>query len=92
MRLIDGDDLYELVDGGFDLDFDEVPETKAELLEMISKQETIDAVQVVRCKDCKYGDWYTTVEGKRFCYCTVHESSAHTVEDFCSYGEREADD
>lgn len=42
MRLIDADALYELIDGGFDLDFDEIPETKAELLRMIDTQLTIE--------------------------------------------------
>lgn len=41
MRLIDADTLYELIDGGYDLDFDEVPETKKELLRMINEQETV---------------------------------------------------
>ena len=40
-RLIDADVLFELIDGGYDLDFDEVPETKRELLNMIAYQETI---------------------------------------------------
>ena len=44
MRLIDADSLHELIDGGFDLDFDEVPETKRELLRMVDEQPTIDAV------------------------------------------------
>ena len=54
MRLIDADALYELIDGGFDLDFDEVPETKRELLRMVDEQETVNAVPVVRCKDCRW--------------------------------------
>ena len=40
-RLIDADELYDTLDGGYDLDFDEVPETKAELLAMIKRQVTI---------------------------------------------------
>ena len=43
-RLIDGDELIELINGGYDLDFDEVPETKRELLRMIMEQPTVDAV------------------------------------------------
>ena len=53
-RLIDGDALIELINGGYDLDFEEVPETKRELLRMIMEQPTVDAVQVIRCKDCKH--------------------------------------
>ena len=40
-RLIDADELYKLIDGGYDLDFDEDPETKRELLRMINERETV---------------------------------------------------
>ena len=40
MRLIDADALKELIDGGYDIDFSEVPETKRELLNMIDYQGT----------------------------------------------------
>jgi hypothetical protein len=54
IRPIDGNALIELINGGYDLDFNEVPETKRELIRMIMEQPTVDAVPVVRCKDCKY--------------------------------------
>lgn len=44
-RLIDADAFYKLIDGGYDLDFDEVPETKQELLRMI-----IDAPTVIEAE------------------------------------------
>ena len=50
-RLIDADTLKELIDNGYDLDFDEVPETKRELLRMIDEQPTVDAVPV------RHGHW-----------------------------------
>ena len=40
-RLIDGTDLYAVLDGGFDIDLDELPETKDALLCMIQSAETI---------------------------------------------------
>lgn len=63
MRLIDADDLIvmwlDYPDGEQQLKF--VP------YEFIEEAETIDAVQVVRCKDCRYGvDYYH--EGD--CYCS----------------------
>lgn len=66
-RYIDADALKELIDGGFDIDFDEVPETKNALLHMIDYQETADMVEVVRCKDCKHrkGAFHTTRRRKR---------------------------
>ena len=44
--------------------------------------------EVVRCKDCKWGDWYKTVDGKQLCYCTKTGNGGRTEDDFCSYGER----
>lgn len=83
-RYIDADALKELIDGGFDIDFDEVPETKKALLNMIDYQETADVVKVVRCKDCKF--WK-----KRYGLC---EKLSNTYvpfvlmdgDDFCSCG------
>lgn len=49
---------------------------------------TVDAVPVVRCKDCRFSDWYTAVNGKRYCYCMEHCSSGHEDNDFCSNGDR----
>ena len=51
MNLIDRDALAELIDCGYDLDFDEVPETKRELIRMVMEQPTVDAVEV------KHGEW-----------------------------------
>ena len=45
-RLIDADAFYEVLDGGFDLDFDELPETKRELLRMIVDAPTIIDAEV----------------------------------------------
>lgn len=44
---------------------------------------------IVRCKDCKWSDWYETLNGEHRCYCMEHGSSGHTEDDYCSYGERE---
>ena len=51
IRPIDGNALIELINGGYDLDFDEVQETKRELLRMIMEQPTVDAVPV------RHGKW-----------------------------------
>ena len=80
MRLIDADELYDLLDGGYDIDLDELPETKAELLRMIDDQETVDAVPVVRCKDCK---WWNDE------YCVDFMTTDRNG--FCAWGERRED-
>lgn len=47
---------------------------------LIADTPTVDAVPVVRCKDCKY------TGGDFVCYRGVMVQ--HKPEDFCSYGER----
>jgi len=50
-RYIDADVLRDLIDGGYDIDFDEVPETKKALLHMVDYQETVDVRENV------HGEW-----------------------------------
>ena len=55
--------------------------------ERIDEQPTVDAVQVVRCKDCKYG----SPNGKYGCICyhyRLYEAHEMKPEDFCSKAER----
>lgn len=62
---------------------------------------TVDAVEVVRCKDCRYAEAYERNDSKTGCYCHFcgHEftygsnwerkfSPIKEADDFCSYGER----
>lgn len=57
---------------------------------LIDDAPTVDAVEVVRCKDCKY----RKDPENRFCnsYCTKHFSMQAKDGDFCSYGERKYGD
>lgn len=71
---------------------------------MIRKRPTVDAVEVVRCRDCKYwGDEDGKLQdsdGVLFARCKVHNyliDGRHTgwcpaENDFCSYGERKEGD
>lgn len=60
------------------------------LLNIINDAPTIDAVPVVRCRECKYWRRYT---GQRENHC-AGECERHRMEggtyenDFCSYGQR----
>lgn len=47
---------------------------------------TADVVEVVRCKDCKYGHQYTDDK----VWCSLG-SSSYRPNDYCSYGERRED-
>lgn len=44
--------------------------------------------EIIRCKDCKWGDWYTASSGKRYCYCMETGNGGRTEDDYCSYAER----
>ena len=46
---------------------------------------------LVRCKECKWADWYKTADGKQFCYCMETGNGGRTADDFCSRGEREGE-
>lgn len=66
-------------------------QTLGEAYGIIQEMPTVDAVEVVRCKDCKFSDWYTAMDGNQYCYCTEHDSSGHQKNDYCSYGEKDGD-
>ena len=68
------------------------------LIELIEKAPTIDAVPVVRCRECKhfrhYGKTSLFINGKNIkaVWCqrriSYDEEYRMTADDFCSYGER----
>lgn len=89
MRLIDADNVRGLFDAEFketmklihagEAHLDSLAEGFAEADCVIWKMATVDAVPVVRCKDCKYRDG---TPGQPNILCAqMHE------DDFCSYGE-----
>ena len=48
---------------------------------------TVDAVPVVRCKDCKFGDWDSKPNDAMVCMRTK-DGFWRSGNDFCSFGER----
>lgn len=46
-----------------------------------------EAIQIVRCKDCKYGDYDSKPNGAMVCLRT-NDGFWWKETDFCSYGER----
>ena len=88
MRLIDCDEA--IINFGFE--WDDIPPTREEFVRFLKKQSTVDAVPVVRCRDCqrwklsgsKAGNSFSDMEyigGCEFSNYYRRES------DFCSYGE-----
>ena len=45
--------------------------------------------EIVRCKDCKWSDWYNSVDGNIYCYCMETGAAGRTADDYCSYAEKE---
>ena len=97
MRLIDADALHDFVSEEFK---DDVPYEWAWALTAVDHAPAVDAVPVLRCRDCKYwGDEDGKLQGSDgalFARCKAHNyliDGRHTgwcptENDFCSYGER----
>ena len=87
-RLIDADALKEYATGG-------VTSVGFLTLAEIDKAPTIDAVPVVRCKDCKHykhGKHFTDINFcQRLPYYAERGGLNTADDDFCSYGERRED-
>lgn len=90
MRLIDADAMRQdwLENGENEYVYD----TNA-FLDSIDEQPTIDAVPVVRCKDCEHFRDYTDRHFIRWTYCIMRSKPVETdPDDYCSYGERKDGD
>ena len=57
----------------------------------IRKLPAADVAPVVRCKDCKYGDYDSKPDGAMVCLRTK-DGFWRKETDFCSYGERKDND
>ena len=86
MRLIDLDSEYiqeTLYRRGF--------KTRQDIEEWLNSAPIIDAVPVVRCKDCKFGDWDSEPNDAMVCMRTK-DGFWRFGNDFCSFGERKGGD
>ena len=93
MRLIDADELKEA------LRISWVRKAKMPMeadpfltfaMSDIANAPTIDAVEVVRCKECKY--WQDNNNGYPHEECRWGKEETPDDNDYCSYGERREDD
>ena len=83
MRLIDADEV--IINFGFE--WDDIPPTREEFVRFLKKQQTINAVPVVRCRECKHrgtDDCIFHIKGEP----ADEELLLKLDNDFCSYGER----
>ena len=82
-RLIDADRIvYSWV-----IDNDGEEHDGITLQSIIDKMPTVDAVPVVRCKDCKECEERHTANYLPFLYCKLHEHSV-SYNAFCCWAER----
>ena len=86
MRLIDADEA--IINFGFE--WDDISPTRDEFVAFLKKQPTIDAVPVVRCRDCKFGDWDSEPNDAMVCMRTK-DGFWRSGNDFCSFGKRKDD-
>ena len=83
MRLIDANEA--IINFGFE--WDDIPPTREEFVRFLKKQPTVDAVPVVRCRECKHrgtDDCIFHIKGEP----ADEELLLKLDNDFCSYGER----
>ena len=97
MRLIDADTVSKLFDAEFketiklicegETHLDNLAEGFCEAYRVIQNMPTVDAVPVVRCRDCEYAK-NAKVNKKGFRICPASHMEI-VDDDYCSYGERE---
>ena len=85
MRLIDADRLSEVIYDNVSALYEDAVCAKEDCLAEIEAAQTVDAVPVVRCRECKHCD-------PENYYCDHPMGTAAPLrrkpDDFCSYGER----
>ena len=82
MRLIDADALLKQIRI-------RKPLYRTDVEKLIKGAPTVDAVQVVRCKDCKWSESNHDYEDGYFCHHISHNQRWEVFSlCFCNYGER----
>lgn len=100
MRQIDADELRRRIIA-FSTGSNTTYLTVENIVMMINKADTVDAVPVVRCKGCEHAERYERTDGTAGYYCGHPQNTfvfgdrwdrvfkpVKKPDDFCSYGER----
>lgn len=89
------DAIQAVKDNSYSLNDDELIEVNGfGAIDSINELPSADAIEVVRCKDCKYLKPYTSQYGSgQFCECpcSFGGQGIKKPDDYCSYGERRDD-
>lgn len=83
MRLIDADEA--IINFGFE--WDDIPPTREEFVRFLKKQPTVDAVPVVRCREC-VGRPFWEKGHNDVPVCLLSGLYVKSEDDFCPYGDR----
>ena len=90
MRLIDADAIIDFIDMDSTWDPLETCFSEKAVVDMLESAPTVDAVEVVRCKDCKYR---FKNNGHSRDGCPIVDAKIWMDDDdFCSHGERKEGD
>lgn len=90
--LIDADKIYDAVERRYQISSGTEHRCERDFLDLICASDTVDYVEVVRCKDCRHWN-----EETGFCNLNSHFSmdeldwDMFNDDDFCSRGERRTD-
>ena len=88
MRLIDADELKSIFTEKSTENVCGAELCKA-IISRIYNAPTIDAVPVIRCKDCKFSMSGIDKYNERYILCQLHERSYGVIDDgFCNWAER----
>lgn len=82
-RLIDVNKLIGFIDAGHLRNPGELCYSEADVVNLLLHAPTVDAVEVVRCRECKYL-MFSDCYGE----CSKRHMGIVSPNDFCSYGER----
>ena len=88
MRLIDADRLSEAIYDNVSAPYEDASWAKENCLAEIEAAQTVDAVPVVRCKDCVNGTVFVNKQGAKYVDCVLDDYSVRKPTDYCSYGKR----
>ena len=88
MRLIDADLLSEAIHDNVPAPYDDASWAKENCLYEIDMAPTVDAVPVVRCKDCVNGTVFVNKQGAEYVDFVLDDYSVRKPTDYCSYGKR----
>ena len=90
-RLIDANDLIDFIDVGHLRHPGELCYSEVDVKNLLLHAPTVDAVEVVRCRECKFGDWDSEPHDAMVCMRTK-DGFWRSGNDFCSFGKRKGGD